>query len=333
MRFCFACHRKDKNMKIRSFILLLITAAVWGFGFVAQSEGMEYVGPFTFTCIRSILGGLVLIPVLLIRENLQKKKCSRFKHNQINISESRQYGMSKLVLISGVCSGILLAIAQNLQQIGVCYTSVGKAGFITAMYIILVPILGLFFRKRTSPFVWFGVAFAVIGLYLLNMTGNGEGLRGFQFGKGEIAVLLCALFFALQILVIDYFSSKVDVVKMACIQFFVCGIVSGILMIPLEHPQIPYILNAGLPILYAGIGSTGIGYTLQILGQKDLNPTVASLVMSLESVFAVVGGFLILHEYLSVVELIGCGCMMAAIILAQLPETKMGRNHKMGSAA
>ncbi|MBR1567625.1 MAG: DMT family transporter [Lachnospiraceae bacterium] len=295
-------------MKVRSFILLLITAIVWGFGFVAQSSGSETIGAFTFTCIRSLLGAAVLVPFILIREKSRKKQ-----------TQEQKPSLKRLVFAS-VCCGTVLAIAQNLQQIGIHYTTVGKAGFITAMYIVLVPILGVFLKKRIGLFVWIGVLFAVAGLYLLNMTGAGEGLAAFSIGTGEIAVLLCALFFAIQIILVDHFLPTVDEVKLAALQFLTCGVVSGSAMFVVEHPSLTQILQAWLPILYAGVCSTGIGYTLQIIGQKGLPPTVSSLVMSMESVFAVVGGFLLLHERLTVVELIGCGLMMIAIVLAQLPQ-------------
>ena len=296
------------HMKVRSFILLLITAIVWGFGFVAQSSGSETIGAFTFTCIRSLLGAAVLVPFILIREKSRKKQ-----------TQEQKPSLKRLVFAS-VCCGTVLAIAQNLQQIGIHYTTVGKAGFITAMYIVLVPILGVFLKKRIGLFVWIGVLFAVAGLYLLNMTGAGEGLAAFSIGTGEIAVLLCALFFAIQIILVDHFLPTVDEVKLAALQFLTCGVVSGSAMFVVEHPSLTQILQAWLPILYAGVCSTGIGYTLQIIGQKGLPPTVSSLVMSMESVFAVVGGFLLLHERLTVVELIGCGLMMIAIVLAQLPQ-------------
>lgn len=299
-------------MKVRSFILLLITAIVWGFGFVAQSSGSETIGAFTFTCIRSLLGAVVLVPFILVREKNRKKQTQEQKQKQ-------KPSLKRLVFAS-VCCGTVLAIAQNLQQIGIHYTTVGKAGFITAMYIVLVPILGVFLKKRIGLFVWIGVLFAVAGLYLLNMTGAGEGLAAFSIGTGEIAVLLCALFFAIQIILVDHFLPTVDEVKLAALQFLTCGIVSGIAMFVVERPGLAQILQAWLPILYAGVCSTGIGYTLQIIGQKGLSPTVSSLVMSMESVFAVVGGFLLLHERLTVVELIGCSLMMIAIVLAQLPQ-------------
>lgn len=296
----------NTKMKVRSFILLLITAIVWGFGFVAQSSGSETIGAFTFTCIRSLLGAAVLVPFIMIHKKTNK--------------EYKQDCSIKHLIFAGICCGTVLAIAQNLQQIGIHYTTVGKAGFITAMYIVLVPILGIFLKKKIGLFVWIGVFFAVAGLYLLNMTGSGEGLAGFSVGTGEIAVLLCALFFAIQIILVDHFLPTVDEVKLATLQFLTCGIVSGIAMFIIERPTIGQILEAWLPILYAGICSTGIGYTLQIIGQKGLSPTVSSLVMSMESVFAVVGGFLLLHERLTVIELIGCGLMMIAIVFAQLPQ-------------
>lgn len=326
-------------MKVRSFILLLITAIVWGFGFVAQSSGSETIGAFTFTCIRSLLGAAVLVPFILVREKSRRRQTQKpstlsdkRSGNTLNDTYKEQDGNEKAVteykqdcsirhlVFASVCCGTVLAIAQNLQQVGIHYTTVGKAGFITAMYIVMVPILGVFLKKKIGFFVWIGVLFAVAGLYLLNMTGAGEGLAGFSIGTGEIAVLLCALFFAIQIILVDHFLPTVDEVKLAALQFLTCGIVSGIALFVVERPSLAQILQAWLPILYAGVCSTGIGYTLQIIGQKGLSPTVSSLVMSMESVFAVVGGFLLLHERLTLVELIGCGLMMIAIVLAQLPQ-------------
>lgn len=332
-------------MKIRSFLLLLITAIVWGFGFVAQSSGSETLGAFTFTCIRSLLGAVVLIPFIMIRRK-QLSRRAQTEGRAVEYSSGQEYdnsadretrndtgdiedmritaaGSGKRLLLAGICCGTVLAIAQNLQQIGIHYTTVGKAGFITAMYIVLVPILGIFLKKRIGVFVWIGVFFAVAGLYLLNMTGSGGGLLGFSIGTSEIAVLLCALFFAIQIILVDHFLPTVDEVELAALQFLICGMVSGIAMLAVEHPSLSQILQAWLPILYAGAFSTGVGYTLQIIGQKGLSPTVSSLVMSLESVFAVLGGFLILHERLTAVELIGCGLMMIAIVLAQLPQPSL----------
>ena len=221
---------------------------------------------------------------------------------------------SRDLWLGGIACGVALFAASNFQQFGIQYTTVGKAGFITACYIVIVPIIGLFLGKKCSPFIWAAVVMALVGLYLLCITD------GFSIGLGDVLVLICAVLFSLHILVIDHFSPKADGVKLSCIQFLVCGILSTILALVLEHPQISSILTAWLPILYAGVMSCGVAYTLQIVGQKNVNPTVASLILSLESCISVLAGWVILGQKLSAKELIGCVIMFAAIILAQLPE-------------
>lgn len=291
-----------KKMSIKSMILLVLTALIWGMAFVAQSVGMNYIGPFTFNCIRSIMGGLVLIPCILFFDKQEKGEAKREKKED-----------SKTLLIGGICCGLALCIASNLQQIGIKYTTVGKAGFITALYIVLVPIFGIFLRKKVSGRVWFSVAIAVVGLYLLCITDE------FRIGKGDFFVLLCALVFTIHILVIDYFSPKVNGIKLSCIQFLVAGLLSGVPMLISEKPSFSTILAAWAPLLYAGIMSCGVGYTLQIVAQKDAEPTIASLILSLESVFSVLAGWIILGQTLAGKEIMGCVLMFAAIILAQLP--------------
>lgn len=294
-----------KNTNWKSPLLLLLTAFIWGVAFVAQSVGMDYVGPFTFNCIRSIIGGIVLIPCIFFlnkRNGGEKKK------------ETKEE--KKTLLIGGLCCGICLCVASNLQQIGISYTTVGKAGFITAMYIVLVPVFGIFLKKKVGGKVWVSVCLAVLGLYLLCMTEE------LSLERGDLYVLACAFVFALHILVIDYFSPKADGVKLSCIQFLVSGVLSGIPMLLFEHPEVSKILLAWMPILYAGVFSCGVAYTLQIIGQKDMDPTVASLILSLESVISVLAGWVILHQKLSPRELIGCMIMFGAIILAQLPDKK-----------
>lgn len=291
-----------KKTDIKSPLLLFLAAFIWGVAFVAQSKAKDYsVEPFTFNAVRNVIGGLTLLPCIFFlgrREPKEKK-----------IEEN-----PKTLLIGGILCGTVLCIASNLQQIGINYTTVGKAGFITAMYIVLVPILGIFLKRRAGIKVWISVFLAVTGLYLLCMTEK------LSLGKGDALVLLCALVFAIHILVIDHFSPKVDGVKLSCIQFLVCGILSMIPALILEHPQVSSILTAWLPILYAGIMSCGVAYTLQIVGQKNVNPTVASLILSLESCISVLAGWMLLGQKLSLKELIGCVIMFAAIILAQLPE-------------
>ena len=299
-----------KKTKVKSPLLLFLAAVIWGVAFVAQSVGMEYVGPFTFNAVRSIIGGMVLIPCIFLRDRLKKEDDKR------ECSPEEKKKSRRTLLIGGICCGLCLCVASNLQQIGIGYTTVGKAGFITAMYIIIVPVLGIFMKKKIGIQIWISVVMGVIGLYLLCMT------ESFSLSKGDAYVLLCALVFSFHILTIDHFSPLVDGVKMSCIQFLVSGVLSGIMMFLFEKPQIGGILAAWLPILYAGVMSCGVAYTLQIVGQRDMNPTVASLILSLESVVSVLAGWVILGQKLSVKELLGCVIMFGAIILAQLPERK-----------
>ena len=283
---------------------LLLTAFIWGVAFVAQSVGMDYIGPFTFNCVRSIIGGLVLIPLVVI---LGKKNRA-----DKTAEEAKEY--KKNTVIGGICCGICLCVASNFQQFGIMHTTVGKAGFITALYIIIVPILGIFMKKRVAPIVWVSSVIAVIGFYLLSISGQ------VSINRGDILVLICAVLFSVHILVIDYFSPKGEGVMISCIQFFTSGILCGVLMFLFENPQIKDILAAYLPILYAGVMSCGVAYTLQIVGQKNMDPTVASLILSLESVFSALAGWLILGQGLSGKELIGCSLVFVAVLLAQMPQ-------------
>lgn len=300
------------SKKLRGNLMLLLTAFIWGSSFVAQRAGMDYIEPFTFNGIRCIIGGLVLIPVIFLLTKLDNRDANGEGENK-HLTEDEQKAEKKVLIIGGLCCGLALFIASSLQQIGVAYTTAGKAGFITALYVILVPIMGLFLGKKVRPIVWLCLVFFVIGLYLLCMKG------GFSLSKGDFLVLLCACFFAVHILVIDYFSPKTDGVKLSCIQFLVCGIISLVPMFAVETPVVARILDCWLPILYAGVLSCGVAYTLQVVAQKDTNPTIASMLLSLESVFAVIAGVIILHEQISMRELIGCALMFAAIVVAQLP--------------
>lgn len=290
-----------KKEQIKGSLLLFLAAIIWGVAFVAQSVGMDYVGPFTFNCVRTLIGGLVLIPCIVFLNRGKVKKKTDFTEK-------------KRLLLGGICCGVALTTGSTLQQFGIMYTTVGKAGFITAFYIIIVPILGLFLGKKCGLSVWISVVIALAGLYFLCITD------GFSIGKGDIYVFLGAIAFSIHILVIDHFTQFNDGVKMSCIQFFVCGILCFVPMMLFEHPEISMILLAWKPILYAGVMSCGVAYTLQIVGQKNMNPTVASLILSLESVTSVIAGFLVLHQNLSHRELIGCGLMFVAIVLAQLPQ-------------
>ncbi|MCD7764612.1 MAG: DMT family transporter [Lachnospiraceae bacterium] len=325
-----------KKTSMKSSLTLLLTAVIWGVAFVAQSVGMDYVEPFTFSFTRCILGGLVLIPCIALMDR-QKGKQEREREKtggSVNTENAaclngaaeqekncKDKAERRTLLAGGVCCGIALCVASNLQQIGIQYTSVGKAGFITALYIVLVPVIEIFLGKKSGIRTWISVVIAVAGLYLLCITD------GFSIGTGDILILLCALAFSVHILVIDYFSPKVDGVRMSCIQFFVCGILSGIAMLIFETPSVGAVMQAWLPIGYAGILSCGVAYTLQIIGQKGTDPTVASLILSLESVVSVLSGWLILHQSLSRKELLGCVLMFLAIILVQLPQKETGTEH------
>ena len=302
-----------KSRQIRNSILLVFTAFIWGIAFVAQSEGGNAVGPFTFNGVRSLIGSIVLLPViaLLDRMKLTSKK---------PVTKAEK----KMLLIGGVSCGVILFLASSAQQLGIYLgTPAGKAGFLTACYILLVPVLGLFLKKKCGVKVWVGIAITLVGLYLLCMS---ETLR---LQRSDLLLLVCALLFAVHILVVDYFSPQVDGVRMSCIQFFVCGILS---LIPMFFSEMRagadvWLANltdpgAWLAILYAGVLSCGVGYTLQIVGQNGINPTVASMLLSLESVFSVLAGWIILKQSLGAKELLGCGLIFIAIILAQLPEKK-----------
>lgn len=295
-----------KKQQIRNSILLLLAACIWGVAFVAQSVAMDHIGPYTFSCIRFLLGGIVLLPVIGIFSVSGKGRSVK--------AEGSVWKRNRLLIIGGICCGIALCVASNLQQIGIITTSAGKAGFITAFYIVFVPIVNLFFGKKSSLLIWLSVALALVGLYLLCIT------ESFSINQGDVYLLLCAIVFSAHILIIDHFSPLVDGVKMSCIQFFVAGILSAIPMLLFENPSFAQLKAASVSILYAGIMSCGVAYTLQIVGQKNMNPTIASLILSLESVVSVLAGWIILHQALSTREIIGCVLMFGAIILAQLPK-------------
>lgn len=308
---------------LRQSVLLFLTAVIWGVAFVAQSAGMEYLGPFTYNGTRSILGGMVLLPCIALLRRMQAGEPGPVDGSSPEGTDAgRRGGNKKELAVGGLCCGVILFAASNFQQFGIQYTTVGKAGFITAMYILIVPVLGLLVHKKVGLQVWIGVIFGITGLYLLCMT---DSLR---LEKGDALVLICAFIFSLHILVIDHFSQRVDGVKMSCIQFWVCGILSLLCSFLFESPSLQSICDAWLPVCYGGILSCGVAYTLQIVGQKDMNPTVASLILSLESVVAAVAGFLLLKQDMSRRELFGCLMMVMAITFAQLP----GRKERNGEA-
>lgn len=295
--------------KLRGMLLLLLAATVWGVAFVAQSIGMNHLNAFAFNCIRNAIGAVVLLPVLTITRIRAKNS---LKTGEACSTPPRLF--SKELLIAGIVCGVALCIASNFQQLGIEHSTVGKSAFITTLYIVLVPILGLFFKKRASLQVWISVVLAMLGLFLLCMKNE-----AFSLEIGDIYLILCALFFTIQIMCVEHFVQKVDGIALSILQFSVTAILSGVGMLATDIPTWSDIAAAAIPLLYAGGISCGVGYTLQIIGQKDVPATIASLIMSLESVIAALAGWVILHEVLSSKELLGCGLVFVAVILTQIP--------------
>lgn len=291
------------KQKFKGIICLLTATVIWGNAFIAQIVGMDHMGPFTFQAIRCALAVLFLIPVIFLFD-LGKK----------GGKTSWEQWKNPQLWKTGLVCGIALFVATSLQQVGLIDTDAGKAGFLTAMYIVLVPILGIFLKRNPPKAAFAGVVLAVIGLYLLCCTESG----GMQVG--DILLLGCALAFAVQITFIDLWADALDGLRLNCIQALVVSVLSAPVMFLAESPSMGNILQCWLPLGFAGVLSMGVAYSLQIIGQKHLEPTAASLLMSLESVFAVLGGWLILHETLTTAELIGCILVFAAVILSQLPD-------------
>ena len=318
-----------KTHKLRNTFFLFLTAMIWGAAFVAQSVSMDYIGPFTFICLRSVIGGLFLIPVIIVLDGIRRKSQNESAnvvssentlHNiEMDIEKEEKQRLSwknKQLIEGGIVCGILLFFANCFQQTGIQYTTVGKAGFITTFYIIIVPLIGLFFKKYCGILTWIGVVIALAGLYFLCIT------QKLTIQRGDALILCCSVLYAGQILAIDHYNPFVDGVKMSCIQFLTGGVLGAVFMFLFENPSVAMILSAAGPILYTGIMSTGVGYTLQIVGQKGLNPTVAALILSLESVFSALSGYVFMHQVLTTRELIGCVLMFIAIVLAQLPDIR-----------
>lgn len=288
--------------RIKGEFLLIITAIIWGTSFVTQKLGMNYVEPLTFGAARFLLGAMVLIPVILIFSKKNDDKTKEDKTNYLN----------KDLLLGGALCGVAIFLGASLQQWGIVYTTAGKAGFITALYIILVPILGLFLHKKVGKLTWVGVLLATVGLYLLSIK------QGFAIEKGDAIVLAGTIFWAMHILIVDAFVEKVDGLKLSCVQFFVAGILSAIAAFILETPSLATILSAYGPILYTAFMVVGVAYTLQIIGQKSTSPTIAAIILSMESLFAVISGAIFLKEVMSIREIIGCVLMFIAVIIAQI---------------
>lgn len=290
-----------KQLKGSAF--LLCAALIWGLSFVFQSEGLKSVDTFTFNGLRLILGGIVLLPVIAFNERKSKK----------SQGENKQKESNKNLLIGGIVCGVALCVGTNLQQHAFHYSPVGKVGFITALYMLLVPLFGLFLGKKVRLITWLGVAMGVAGLYLMCITDS------FNINTGDILTFICAIFFAIHILAVGHFVSSVDAVKLSCVQFLVAGTISVILMFIFETPKISGITETLPGILYAGIMSCGVAFTFQSIGQRDTDPSLTAILLCLEAVFSAIFGALILNQTLSVRETAGCVVMFLAMILSQLP--------------
>lgn len=300
-----------KNTKLKGNLMLLLTAFVWGLSFIAQSKGVEQLSPVAFNGIRSTLGGIVLLPVIYLLDKAKKK------------NGKQPQRVDKTLIVGGIVCGTFLCLASTLQSMGMVYTSPGKAGFITALYMVIVPIIGLFTGKKLRPAMIIAVLVAVCGMYLMCID------ESLSINYGDILIFICAFLFSGHILVIDYFSPKVDGVKLACLQFFVCGILNLTYMFLFESLNTQAVMNAIPSIAYAGIMSCGVAYTLQIVGQKYTDPTSASILMSLESVFATLStvvlvalGWSLTGGQMNLKEILGCVLMFVAILIVQLPENK-----------
>ncbi len=297
-------NNKGINLKkIKGNLILLLTSVIWGASFVSQRVGMEKIPPATFNGIRLLIGALVLLPVIIISDRMKYK----------NGAEKPSKEEKKILLKGGIICGIFLCIATTVQTWGLMYTTSGKSGFITAMYIIFVPFIGLLL-KRSFPKIAFLSAFiALVGMYLL--CGFNDG---FDFNIGDFLTLICAVVFSFHIIAIDIFSPKADGIKLSALQFFFAGIIDFVIIVLFDKPDIGLIIDCTVPILYSGVMSCGVAYTLQIIGQKYTDPASASILMSLESVFAVLSGMIILGEAMSGIEILGCMLMFAAIIINTL---------------
>jgi drug/metabolite transporter (DMT)-like permease len=289
------------NWKILKYdLVMLIAAAIWGFAFVAQIEGMKNVGPFTFIAVRFALGALSLVPLMILF-------WEKFSDNHL-VRKSN----SKLLLQGGIIAGILLFLGASFQQVGLQYTTAGNGGFITGLYVVMVPIAGIFWKHRTGVMTWIGAGLAAVGLYFLTSAGTVE------MSLGNWLVFVCAICWTFHVITIGSYSPRVDSIKLAFIQFALCSFLAFIVALIYEKFVLQEIMNAALPIIYAGVFSSGIAFTLQIVGQKVAPPAHASIILSLESVFAVLGGWLLLSETLGYRSIIGCVLMLCGMIMSQL---------------
>lgn len=302
------------NKAIQANLLMLLAAGIWGFAFVAQRVGMETMGPHWFNSLRFFIGVVALVPVVLW--------IGRNKAKTID-QENELKSSNKELMLGGLAAGFLLFVGATFQQVGLQYTTAGKAGFITGMYIFFVPLIGLFFRMKTGLGTWVGAVVALWGLYLLSINED------FTLSKGDTLQLICAVAFAGHVLMIGYLASKMDTVKLSLIQFFVAGILAMGLALYSEQLTWEMIASTAVPLLFAGVMSTGIAYTLQTIAQQHAHPSHAAIILSSEGVFAVIGGFLLLNEVLPPKGLLGCGLILVGMLMSQLmPRLRLPQRHK-----
>ena len=300
------------NKAIQANALMLLAAAIWGFAFVAQRVGMETMGPHWFNSLRFFIGAVALTPVVIWMGS-----------NKAASSEEAPTASAKALLLGGITAGVLLFIGATFQQVGLQYTTAGKAGFITGMYIFFVPLIGLFFRMKTGLGTWFGAIIALWGLYLLSINED------FTLSKGDTLQLICAVAFACHVLMIGYLASRMDTVKLSLIQFFVAGLLATVLALYYEQLSWSMIVSTAIPLLFAGVMSTGIAYTLQAVAQQHAHPSHAAIILSSEGVFAVIGGYLLLNEVLPAQGLLGCGLILVGMLMSQLmPRLRWPRRTK-----
>ena len=285
----------EKHNTITADLLLLLVALIWGFGFVAQRAGMEHIGPYAFNGIRFLLGGLCLLPLVL-----RSQRSPLTSTNQVPL------------LYAGGLAGLVLFAGATLQQIGIQYTTAGKAGFITGLYVVIVPLIGILFRQVTGMGTWIGAMLAVVGMYLLSVRGT------MAIDPGDLLVLIGAFFWAIHVLLLSYLSPRTIPVRLAMAQFFVCGLLSLVIAFCIENITLSAIKEAAIPILYGGIASVGAGYTLQVVVQRRAHPAHAAILLSLESAFAALGGWWLLNEHLSIRGITGCTLMLAGMLISQL---------------
>ena len=303
-----------KHNQMRQVVFPILAAFIWGTAFVAQDMCADSIGAFAFNASRYFIAVLALLVVIVISDKLKKDKPV--------LSPAEKKAANRQLWLGGLCCGAALAMASNFQQAGmVAGTDSGKAGFLTAMYVVLVPVFGLFLGRKGSAQLWVSMAIAVVGLYLLCMK---DGFGSIQ--SSDWLLLLCAVLFSFQIMAVDHFSPQVDGVRLSLAEFLVVSVESTVAAFLFEQPAMAEFVTFAGPILYCGIMSSGVAYTLQILGQRDLNPAVASLIMCLESVFSALGGWLLLHQNLSIRESSGCVLLFAAVVLAQLPLGRLMRS-------